>query len=87
MNNDGCLGVIIAGLLMITTFIIGDFFGWQTATQTQQEKAIQADVGRWTIESNTGKRTFVYGCQKGLHLSPEAYLPSKTEPRMPDICQ
>lgn len=49
-------------------FAVGLFFGtmggWEIGIGTEQRKAIEAGVGRWTIESKTGKKQFEYGQAK-----------------------
>lgn len=61
---SGCAVV----LLMLSGFIFGlilglmlGIYGAQDARQFEQQRAIEAGVGKWVIDAQTGERRFEYG--------------------------
>lgn len=49
---------------LFTGFIIGASLAFNMATDFQRHLAIEAGVGRWTIDENTGDSLFVYGVKE-----------------------
>lgn len=66
MSNDGPSHVQIAGtIVLVALFSIGSYgVGFQDARNRERQRAIEADVGRWKIDSKTGDKEFVYGKDK-----------------------
>ena len=46
-------------VVSIVPFVIGSL----AAESDEQQKAIQAKVGRWVLDGETGRKVFVYGCE------------------------
>ena len=54
------LGVLIV-LLVCSGALNGHDAGFKAGARAEQQKAIAAGVGRWTVDQETGERRFVYG--------------------------
>ena len=54
---DIVMWLALAGAL----FFIGVGTGLSLATGIEQQKAIDASVGHWSIDAESGEREFVYG--------------------------
>lgn len=49
----------VLAVVSIVPFVIGSL----AAESDEQQKAIQAKVGRWVLDGETGRKAFVYGCE------------------------
>ena len=49
----------VLAVVSIVPFVIGSL----AAESDEQRKAIQAKVGRWVLDGETGRKVFVYGCE------------------------
>lgn len=70
MGDDNGNGIVFgAGFfvgLIITLMAVRGFLRFidpPMAVEIEQNKAIEAGVGRWTIDQKTGSKKFVYGVQ------------------------
>lgn len=53
--------VIILFVILVAVHICGMYSGYAIATKQEQDKAVNAHVGRWTIDRKTGIPKFEYG--------------------------
>lgn len=49
------------GILLVVGFVIGGIFGVKFGAIREQNRAITAEVGKWTVDEATGEIKFVYG--------------------------
>ena len=52
--------IVSVVLLSVIQFTCGLTVGLRIATVKERQKAIDANVGRWSIDAESGKRNFVY---------------------------
>ena len=50
---------VVAACLTPTIFALGN----KIATPREQQRAVEAGVGYWTVDLHTGERQFIYGIQ------------------------
>lgn len=56
--------IALAGIVFVPTLslvLFGVNIGLTYAEKRERQKAIEANVGRWTVNAETGDKQFVYG--------------------------
>ena len=63
MNNLSFSTKVIISVILLSgvEFICGLVVGQQLTTTREHQNAIDANVGCWQIDAETGERNFVYG--------------------------
>jgi hypothetical protein len=51
---------------IVVGIVAGIGVGTVAGSRLEQKAAIEANAGRWVIDSKTGAKTFVYGCKGGV---------------------
>ncbi len=58
-------GFILGGMVGMALMILaGIFLATPAAISHEQQKAVDAGVGRWKVDAKTGDREFHYGTQR-----------------------
>ena len=61
-NAAGTIALLLIVVLVVAT--VASFCAGSAGSEAvARQKAVQAKVGRWVLDGETGRKVFVYGCE------------------------